>query len=59
VWRVVEPDGRLGEHRRHPGHAALELIEVLHLAEGQAVQYSTEVFAPGSVDLHVIRGLAG
>ena len=43
----------------NPGKIPLELIEVLHLAEGQAVQYSTEVFAPGSVDLHVIRGLAG
>ena len=58
--RLVEPDGRLGEALGATRvTAALELIEVLHLAEGQAVQYSTEVFAPGSVDLHVIRGLAG
>ena len=58
--RLVEPDGRLGEALGATRvSAALELIEVLHLAEGQAVQYSTEVFAPGSVDLHVIRGLAG
>ena len=27
------------------------------LAEGQAVQYSRDVFVPGSIDLHVIRGL--
>ena len=37
--------------------AALELIELIHLAGGQAVQYSIGVFAPGSIDLHVIRGL--
>jgi hypothetical protein len=29
----------------------------MHLAGGQAVQYSIAVFAPGSIDLHVIRGL--
>ena len=58
--RLVEPDGRLGKALGATRvTAALELIEVLHLAKGQAVQYSTEVFAPGSVDLHVIRGLAG
>jgi GntR family transcriptional regulator len=58
--RLVEPDGRLGEALGATRvTAALELIEVIHLAEGQAVQYSTEVFAPGSIDLHVIRGLAG
>ena len=28
----------------------------MHLAGGEAVQYSVDVFAPGSVDLHVIRG---
>ena len=38
--------------------AALEMVEVMHLAGGDAVQYSIDVFAPGSVDLHVIRGLA-
>ena len=38
--------------------AALELIELLHTASGRAVQYSTNVFAPGSVDLHLIRAMA-
>jgi hypothetical protein len=37
--------------------AALELVEITCLASGQAVQYSRDVFAPGSIDLHVIRGL--
>jgi hypothetical protein len=36
--------------------AALELSELLHTASGQPVQYSVNVFAPGSLDLHVIRG---
>jgi GntR family transcriptional regulator len=57
--RLVEPGGRLGEALGATRvTAALELVEVMHLAEGMAVQYSTEVFAPGSIDLHVIRGLA-
>jgi hypothetical protein len=37
--------------------AALELIELLHVTGGQAVQYSTDLFVPGSIDLDVIRGL--
>ncbi|MGA6946979.1 MAG: UTRA domain-containing protein [Solirubrobacterales bacterium] len=56
--RLVEPDSRLGlalDATRVT--ATLELIEVMHLAEGQAVQYSTQVFAPGSIDLHVMRSL--
>ena len=56
--RLVEPGGRLGEAMGVTRvTAALELVEVMHLAGGQAVQYSIDVFAPGSVDLHVIRGL--
>jgi GntR family transcriptional regulator len=57
--RLVEPGGRLGESMGATRvTAALELTEVMHLADGDAVQYSIEVFAPGSIDLHVIRGLA-
>jgi GntR family transcriptional regulator len=56
--RLVEPDSRLGQALDATRvTATLELIEVMHLAEGQAVQYSTEVFAPGSIDLHVMRSL--
>jgi GntR family transcriptional regulator len=39
--------------------AALELIETMHVTSGEAMQYATDVFAPGSVDLHVMRGLQG
>ena len=38
--------------------AMLELTELMHLAEGAAVQYSINVFVSGSIDLHVIRGLS-
>jgi GntR family transcriptional regulator len=55
--RLVEPGGRLGEAMGATRvTAALELVELMHLAGGQAVQYSISVFAPGSVDLHVMRG---
>ena len=57
--RLIEPGSRLGEAMGATRvTAALELTEVMHLAGGGAVQYSIEVFAPGSIDLHVIRGLA-
>ena len=56
--RLVEPDTRLGAALgANRVTAALEMIEVMHLAGGEAVQYTVDVFAPGSVDLHVIRGL--
>ena len=54
----MEPGSRLGEAIGATRvTAALELVELMHLAGGKAVQYSIEVFAPGSIDLHVIRGL--
>ena len=56
--RLVEPGGRLGEALGATRvTAALELVELIHLAGGETIQYSTTVFAPGSLDLHVIRGL--
>ena len=56
--RLVEPGTRLGEAMDATRvTAALELVEVMCLAGGEAVQYSRDVFAPGSVDLHVLRGL--
>jgi GntR family transcriptional regulator len=39
--------------------AALELIETMHVNSGEAMQYATDVFAPGGVDLHVMRALQG
>ena len=56
--RLVEPRGRLGEAMGATRvTAALELTELVHLADHRPVQYSIGVFAPGSIDLHVIRGL--
>jgi len=56
--RLVEPDSRIGQALGATRlTATLELVEVLHLAEGDAVQYSTQVFPPGSIDLHVMRSL--
>jgi GntR family transcriptional regulator len=55
--RLIEPGDRAGEAMGVTRvTAALELSELLHTAGGRAVQYSVNVFAPGSVDLHVIRG---
>ncbi len=57
--RLVEPGSRLGSALGATRvTATLEMVEVMHLAGGEAIQYSVDVFAPGSVDLHVIRGLA-
>ena len=56
--RMVEPDSRLGQALEATRvTATLELVEVMHLADGKAVQYSTQVFQPGSIDLHVMRSL--
>ena len=35
--------------------AVLELQETYHLTSGETVHYSTDIFAPGALDLHVIR----
>jgi len=35
--------------------AVLELQETYHLTSGETVQFSTDIFAPGALDLHVIR----
>jgi GntR family transcriptional regulator len=37
--------------------AALELEEIMHLASGEAVQHSSDTFAPGGIDLQVRRNL--
>jgi GntR family transcriptional regulator len=56
--RLVEPGGRVGDALGVTRiTAALELAELLHAPGGRAVQYSINVFAPGSVDLHVIRAM--
>ena len=37
--------------------AVLELEEIMHLASGEAVQHSSDLFAPGGIDLQVRRNL--
>jgi GntR family transcriptional regulator len=37
--------------------AVLELEEIMHLGSGQAVQHSSDTFAPGGIDLQVRRNL--
>jgi DNA-binding GntR family transcriptional regulator len=37
--------------------AVLELEEVMHLGSGEAVQHSSDLFAPGGIDLQVRRNL--
>jgi GntR family transcriptional regulator len=37
--------------------AVLELEEIMHLGSGEAVQYSSDTFAPGGIDLQVRRYL--
>jgi DNA-binding GntR family transcriptional regulator len=41
---------------QHPT-AVLELEEVMYLTSGEPVQWSSDVFAPGGIDLHVRRAL--
>jgi hypothetical protein len=58
--RLVEPGTPLGEAMgvtRVTG--ALELVELIHVAAGVAAIHSTNVFAPGSLDLHMIRSPGG
>jgi hypothetical protein len=35
----------------------LELEEIMHLASGEAVQHSSDLFAPDGIDLQVRRNL--
>jgi GntR family transcriptional regulator len=37
--------------------AVLELDEIMYLTSGEPVQWSSDVFAPGGIDLHVRRAL--
>ena len=56
--RLLEPGEEIGGAlgvRRTTG--ALEITETIHINDGDAVQYSIDVFPPGAIDLHVLRGL--
>jgi hypothetical protein len=51
-----EPAGR--ELGVQGATAVLELEEIMHLGSGEAVQHSSDLFAPGGIDLQVRRNLA-
>jgi DNA-binding GntR family transcriptional regulator len=56
--RLVTPRDRAGRAlgvRRTM--AALELEELIHVTSGETVQHSTDLFVPGGIDVHVMRGL--
>ena len=56
--RLVEPGSRLGDSIAATRvTATLELVELIHGTGGEAIHHSSSVFAPGSIDLHVIRSL--
>jgi GntR family transcriptional regulator len=50
-----DPAGRAFGVKR--ATAVLELEEVMYLTSGEPVQWSSDVFAPGGIDLHVRRAL--
>ena len=56
--RLLEPDQEVGAAlgvKRTTG--ALEMTETIHVNDGDAVQYSIDIFPPGAIDLHVLRGV--
>jgi hypothetical protein len=56
--RLLTPRDRVGQALRvHQVAAALELEEVMHVTFNEAVQYSSDIFAPDGIDLRVVRGL--
>jgi DNA-binding GntR family transcriptional regulator len=56
--RMVSSREKLGRALGVTGSTAvLELEEVMHLASGEAIQHSTDVFAPDGIDLQVRRDL--
>lgn len=56
VPRLLSARERAGKALGITGSTAvLELQETYHLTSGEIVHFSTDVFAPGALDLHVIR----
>jgi GntR family transcriptional regulator len=56
--RLITPRERVGQLfgvRRTT--AALELEEIIHVTSGEVVHHSRDLFGPGGMDLHVVRGL--
>jgi GntR family transcriptional regulator len=65
AFAVTHVRPRLLSGREHAGRvlgvqgatAVLELEEIMHLGSGEAVQHSSDMFAPGGIDLQVRRNL--
>ena len=65
AWAVTRVKPKLLTGRERIGRAlgvdgttaVLELEEVMHLPDGEAIQHSSDVFAPGGIDLQVRRDL--
>jgi DNA-binding GntR family transcriptional regulator len=56
VPRLMSARDRTGKALGITGTTAvLELQETYHLTSGEIVHFSTDIFAPGALDLHVIR----
>ena len=56
--RLITARERAGRALRVQGATAvLELEEIMHLGSGEAVQHSSDLFAPGGIDLQVRRNL--
>lgn len=53
---LVQPGDRAGEALGVPGPTAvLKTVETVHVTSGDAVQHSTNLFAPGRTAFHVMR----
>jgi GntR family transcriptional regulator len=56
--RLISSRDRIGRALAVQGATAvLELEEIMHLGSGEAVQHSSDMFAPGGIDLQVRRNL--
>jgi DNA-binding GntR family transcriptional regulator len=56
--RLLTPRDRVGQALGvHQITAGLEMEEVFHITFNEAVQYSSDIFAPDGIDLQVLRGL--
>jgi GntR family transcriptional regulator len=56
--RLITPRERVGQLfgvRRTT--AVLELDETIHITSGEVVHHSRDLFGPGGMNLHVVRGL--
>jgi GntR family transcriptional regulator len=56
--RLITPRDRVGRlFGVSQTTAVLELEETIHVTSGDVVHHSRDLFGPGGMDLHVVRGL--